>query len=146
METVSQNLNRLHHSLKLIHVFVRYSFVALSSSIIDFIVFMVAQYCGVSLGLSFIFSRGVSLSYNFPMSRRFVFQSQRSLWIVAVEYFTLAVTSGYLCFAFTRLLVHDLSMAKLAAKLIAELTLFVINFSIQKIYIFIRDKNESLPT
>lgn len=79
-----------------------------------------------------IAARVVSASINFSINKRFVFKSRGSTFKAAAEYFVLA--SGILClntFLLT-VLVKYILKNKLISKLLVEITLFFVNWSVQK--------------
>ena len=116
----------------------RYSFVSITSSLLDFSVFILAQHLGLTLGLSFILSRFASVCYGFPMNRVFVFHSRRRLRIVLTEYLLLVIFSGYFSYVLTAWLIQEIRISSVLSKLIAEVTLFFVNFMVQRTCIFMR--------
>lgn len=132
--------------LKLCQMILRYCFVSLTSSAIDFFVFILMQHTGASLGKSFFIARLVSSSYGYPMSRRFVFHSNRRLSSTIAEYYLLVFLSGMLSFNATKLLITHAGISHITAKAMSEVLFFISNFIIQKFFIFFRVSSKQPAT
>ena len=89
-----------------------------------------------------VFARVISASVNFTINYKLVFKSKTNVWVAALKYVglaacILAVNSGLLL-----LLVERAGMYDILAKIIVEVTMFVISFLVQRLFIFRRRKEK----
>lgn len=90
----------------------------------------------VSLATSNIFARIVSASANYTINRKLVFQSDKSMWKSALQYFVLAtviLTGNTMVLS---ILTEQLNINRFSAKLLTELIFFLLSWSIQRFFIF----------
>ena len=95
-----------------------------------------------SLIVSNISARIISSSVNYIVNRNLVFSHKGNIAKSALEYFALAI---FILFANTILLsilVNHFGVKKLVAKLLVEVTLFIISWTIQRFVIF-RNRNNT---
>lgn len=127
---------KLQRSAHTAFVFLRYTLLSLSTSGIDFCIFMLSQSLGATLALSFILARLASILYNFPLSKKAVFQSTRPLWTTLSGYLLLVIINGIAAYFATRWLIQAFSFDATCSKMIAETSLFFVNFVIQRSLVF----------
>jgi glycosyltransferase involved in cell wall biosynthesis len=140
--TVYEDNNRSTHfdpirdSLKVSFVFVRFVVLSLTTAALDLAVFALAYSATSNILGSTMVARVFAGAYNFSMARLVVFKSRMAaapellrfvaliLWHMCVSY---AVVTGLVIFA---------GVGVYMAKLIAETTLFVTNFAVQRLLVF----------
>lgn len=135
------------HTLKTIlrrplRVILKYSLVSLTSSGIDFVIFMIMQHYHYSLVDSVALARLISSSYGYPVSKRFVFHSNRRVLSTLLEYYTLVIVSGLLSYTITKTLIAHTHLQPVIAKAISETLFFITNFVVQKSIIFYKLANQ----
>lgn len=119
--------------------FVSSSFV---SFCIDYLLFGIFLQLTLGMGqvaseaVSNIMARIVSASFNFLLNRNYVFHHKGSLWQSALGYGTLALSILAVNTAMLLWLVRDWGMSGLKAKIVVEVSIFFINFLVQKFFVF----------
>lgn len=112
------------------------------SFLLDYVLYSVLTVLTLGLGtaisvpLSNITARVVSAGVNFSINKRIVFKSQENLKRAAVSYFLLAAVILAGNTFLLNFLVQTFTMNRFAAKLITELTFFVLSFLVQNFLIF----------
>jgi putative flippase GtrA len=141
-KNASSHYRSMQDSITICAVFLRYFGLSVSSAILDFIVFGICIYLGhLGILLSFVIARVVSVIYNFHFARTWVFKAKNHLVKQFLKYIGLVVFNMGLAYAFTLLVVHLLGgKYVLLAKVIAEGSLFLFSFIIQRRFILVKDK------
>ncbi len=109
---------------------------------IDYLLFGILLSLTSGLGVitadavSNIMARIVSASFNFIVNRNYVFQYKGSLLQSALGYAALALSILAVNTAMLLWLVRDWGMGGLEAKIVVEVTIFFVNFLVQKFFIF----------
>ena len=85
-------------------------------------------------------ARVISASVNFTIKYKLVFKSEKSLWKALLEYAIFAVFILGCGTAFLWVLTSPAGMNKYLAKIIVEVTMFVLSFLIQRLLIFRKNK------
>ena len=144
IETIYENNNKSSHfnpildSLKIYFVFIRFASVSILSAIIDFGVFGICFYFTKNILGSMLTGRIISGICNYTLNQRFSFKSTEK-YTPLLEYCLLAIgltsCSYFLINAF-----KDMHVSVYISKIIAESILFIASFSIQKLFIFKRNK------
>ena len=91
---------------------------------------------GLGLVMSNIFARIISSSVNFTINRKLVFKDKGSVSIAALKYFVLAGGVLFLNTLFLTILVRNMELNKYFAKVITEIVLFLLSFTVQKYVVF----------
>ena len=91
-----------------------------------------------SLVLSNVFARIVSGTINFTLNKKVVFKSKTNTAFAALNYFALAVFI-LICNTLVLKGLTSLGITVYAAKIIAEIILFIFNYVIQHSFIFKRE-------
>ncbi len=133
----SSHFNPLLDSLRIYFVLLRFSFSSLLATLVDYLAFVALLATTDSIAVSQYVSRTLSGGMNFLVNRVAVFQSQQPFWVSALGYFVLAYTLGTLSLFGMQYLI-SLGMSAYTAKLVAESSLFVISFLVQRFFIFAR--------
>jgi len=132
------HFNPLRDSLRIYFVFLRYSASALAAAIIDSTVFTIVLGRTGDIAVAQASGRIVAVFIAFFLLRSAVFRSTASVWKLMAGYLALVVVSGTVSYALIRGLVTA-GFSPLAAKLMAEGTLFGANFAVQRTMIFRRE-------
>ncbi len=90
----------------------------------------------LSIAISNISARVLSATSNYLMKRKLVFRSSESILKSSVEFFVLAIIVMSGNTLMMDILTAKLMLNKYIAKIITELTFFVLNYLVQKIFIF----------
>ncbi len=130
------HFNTMMDSLKIYATFLKYIASSLSASVLDFLIFFIAQGLGAGLDIATIISRAGSAAFNFTVNRNFVFKSRKNIHVTALKYMLLLVISGL--FSYYILLFMSRYFTLLISKIIAETILFLFNYYFQKEKIFNR--------
>ncbi|MFN7936092.1 MAG: bifunctional glycosyltransferase family 2/GtrA family protein [Bryobacteraceae bacterium] len=134
----TSHFNPVRDSLRIYFVFLRYSASAVMAAVIDSTVFSVALWKTGDLVVSQVAGRSLATLVAFFVLRNVVFRSQEQAWKSLLRFVTLVVVSGGVSFRLIEALV-DGGVSPLGAKLLAEGTLFVANFAVQRTLVFRRE-------
>lgn len=134
----SSHFNPLIDSLKIYYVFFRYCLVALLSFCIDFAIFAFLHVLTHTIFFSLICARVCSSSFNFYQNKFRVYRSgdRTTLLREASQYVLLAISIFFASYYFIIILIKDVHWPILMAKLVVDAMLFMINFLVQKTFIF----------
>jgi putative flippase GtrA len=110
--------------------------ISLISSVIDNAVFYLAFRATGLIALSQATGRIVSVLFNYAAVRNTVFRSGQPHGILLPKYLLLVSVNALLSYAGIRFLVSVSPVPVVAAKMIAETILFVLNYAAQKVYVF----------
>jgi len=132
----SSHFNPIVDSLKVYFVFIRYIAASLSSAIIDFLSFVVFYLCSNQIFFSLATARIFSGVFNFFLCKKMIFKSDKSITFEAFKYLLLATFSLLLSYILVYGLVHDYGVNLYFSKIIADICVFLINFTIQKVLVF----------
>lgn len=137
-ENEGSHFNPLLDSLKIYFVLLRFTFISLATAAIDNAVFLMVHGHIGSVAGSQACGRLAALLFSYGMARRAVFLTREPHRTTLPKYLALVTLSGAASYGMIRLLMHFLSMEVLPAKLLAEGALFLINFVIQRDWVFIK--------
>ncbi len=119
-------------------VLLRFCALSFVTTIIDNLIFyLVFHATGTILGAQTV-ARIVSVSFNYRFVRRAVFFSDRGHNTLLPRYLALVVVNALLSYAGIRVLAALTPMSVILSKIVAETLLFVVNFAIQRAFIFTR--------
>lgn len=128
-------------SLRIYFVLLRFSIIAILSALVDYAVFMLVYYLVTpDVRVSLICSRVVSVTFNYLNVRRFAFRSHEKYIQTLPKYLLLALFSGVMAYALITGLMSLLNWHVVAAKVVAEFIMFIINFLVQRDFIFRRQR------
>lgn len=142
IETVYIDQNRSSHfnpvldSLKIYFVLFRFLLSSLTTSFIDFIVFIICAKFGMNILLSTVMARLVAGNYNFIINKKIVFKSQSNVIVSFVKYWALVTLLGTISYLGILTLVNYLNFNLLLSKALVETLLFLISFAVQRNLIF----------
>ena len=89
-----------------------------------------------------IIARVISASVNFTINYKVVFRSKEKLWLAILKYVGLALFILGCNTALLWLLVNQAGMNKYLAKIIVEVTMFIVSWLIQRLFVFQRRKKQ----
>lgn len=135
------HFNPLLDSLKIYFVLLRFTLVSLTTAAIDNSVFLLIYPLAGNILGSQVCGRLAALLYNYAMARRAVFLTHEHHRTTLPRYLMLVAVSGAASYGLIRLLVYALHMEVLPAKLLAESILFLINFVIQRDWVFMKHQS-----
>ena len=132
----SSHYNPIKDSIKIYAILFRYAFSSLASMLLDYLLFGLLTYLGLSIMVSTYIARVCSAVFNFLLNKKVVFRSNGSLAKQALQYGLLAfvsgTASGLLVTFFTKLLGID----RIIVKIVVDTLLFFINYHVQRVFIF----------
>lgn len=124
-------------SLRIYFVLFRFSIIALLSALVDYGIFILIYYLvSPSVLLALICGRIVSITFNYLNVRRYAFRARMSHWKTLPKYLLLAGFSGLMAWVLITGFMNMLNWHVVAAKVVAEVIMFVVNFLIQRDFIF----------
>jgi glycosyltransferase involved in cell wall biosynthesis len=132
----SSLFNPLIDSMKIYFILMRFAFSSIFASIIDFFVFMLSYKITFSVLLSIAIARLISSIINFSINRRITFHNQTKILNVIIKYYILLIFMGFLSYILIQVLVTQLSFNIGIAKILAETSLFLVSFTIQRDFVF----------
>jgi len=140
---VNSHFNPLKDSIMIYRLFMKYILVALSSFILDIMLF--TGMLGVlkinsKILAATILARVVSSIYNYLINSNLIFKDMtvRSL----VKYYILAVVQMFISGCFVTYLFSLLNISVVFIKILVDLVIWVINLVVQREFVFIGDKYE----
>lgn len=124
-------------STRIYFVLFRYVFASLAAAAVDYAVFFIVFPFNENTLLSIFIARAVSLLVNYFLLSTKVFFATGTVRQTFPRYVALVIFSGFLASGLIDLLVSSLNMSVGVAKVLVESTLFMMNFLINRSYIFI---------
>lgn len=126
---MKEQLNKYKNVLK-------FSLSSIISFIIDYSFFTIFSLFISNLSICNVLARIISATFNFTMNRKYVFNSNNSLYKSSLSYLFLAIMVIILNTILLNIFVYQLLFNKFIAKIIVEIVLFIINYFVQKKVIF----------
>ena len=142
IKTIYQKSNSKSHfktvsdSIKIYNQIIKFSLSGITSFIVDFGLFSLLSIIFRNLLAANIIARVISSIYNFFVNKHMVFKDRANFTKSAIQYFMLTMFILILNTATLKFLTETLLINKYFAKIITELVLFTISFTIQKTIIF----------
>jgi putative flippase GtrA len=137
----SSHFNPIKDSVRIYKDILKFSCSSLLSFFVDYILYSVLLLLTDNLKVSNIGARVVSSCFNFTMNKRYVFRSKESILKTAVKYFALAAcilaANTVLLELCTSYLIHN----RFIAKILIEILLFFISWTVQKSFVFKKRKD-----
>lgn len=122
--------------------FVKYTFSSGVSFAVDLGLFTLFQLV-IDVFWATILARILSSLLNFTINSRFVFKQQSSLAIF--KYYLLVIVQMFVSATLTSLFVNLIPIHATIIKLAVDIFIFLVNYFIQKRFIFTKDKESSHP-
>lgn len=142
IETIYIDQNQSSHfrpvldSCMILGEIIRFSSVSVVSFFIDYLLFIVLNLLSNNIVLSNIIARFMSASVNFTLNRRYVFKSKDKIKKELIRYCILAGFILTINTILMKIFAYYLGINRYLVKVVVEIFMFVINYLIQKIYIF----------
>jgi putative flippase GtrA len=130
------HFNPLRDSMRIYFVFLRFSGVALLTTVIDNTVFLISMSIWPYISLSQVLARIVAGTFQFTAARKGVFRSHAAVTPALLKYVALVFLSGAVSFLMIWGLVSFTPLGVMPSKLLAEGLLFFGNFVVQREVIF----------
>jgi putative flippase GtrA len=124
------------NSSKLIYIFLRFSFLSMVTAGIDYAIFSILFYFSSSILLSIIIARIAAGSFQFFFGKKWVFKSRDKLFIELIKYILLVGILMLVSYLFIEIMVTHFGMNAIISKMIAELSLFIVSFTLQRKIVF----------
>jgi dolichol-phosphate mannosyltransferase len=134
----ASHFSPLLDSLRISFVLLRFTLLSLATAALDNLVFWSLHMAGAGLLPSQAGARLAATLFNYPAARRSVFLSRESHRRLLPRYLLLVAASGTVAYHMIRVLHSSLGMRVMWAKLLAETALFIVNFLIQRDFVFTR--------
>lgn len=130
------HFNPIVDSLKIYFVFLRFVVLSLATAALDFLLFSLFYALGASVLVSTISARVFTGTFNFYFARTIVFRSHAATLPQALKYVALVGWLMGLSYLLLTTIVEFTSVPVYLAKVIAESTLFVASFAVQRVLVF----------
>jgi glycosyltransferase involved in cell wall biosynthesis len=138
-KNASSHFNPLVDSMKIYFVLFRYTLTSLLSAVIDNVVFAVVYLLSSNILASQALARSVSMIFNYAAVRKVVYYSDARAMKTLPKYLLLVFVSGVVSYLLIRGITLLTPLSVIPAKLIAESTVFLANFAIQRDFIFVSE-------
>ncbi len=139
----SSHFNPVIDSIRIYFVLFRFLLSSLTTSAIDFFIFILCTRFGLSLLVSTIIARIIAGNYNFAVNKKIVFKSQsRAIWAF-VKYWLLVIVLGSLSYLGITASVNFLHFNLLLSKALIEMLLFFVSFAVQRSFVFYSTENSN---
>ena len=142
----SSHFNPLRDSLKIYFVLFRFGALSLLTALLDNALFAVAYLASGGLAHSQFLARLGALIFNYTAARRAVFLSQEQHKRVLPKYLLNVAFSGVCSYFLIRLLMDKFGIGVFWAKAAAETVLFLVNFLVQRDFVFTSDTTQPAAT
>ena len=139
----SSHFNPIFDSIKIYFVLFRFLLSSLSTSLIDFIVFIISTGAGFNVLTSTMIARIIAGNYNFMINKKIVFKSSSNAIWSFVKYWLLVVVLGSLSYLSITALVDYMNLNLIFSKALSETLLFFISFAVQSKLIFNSTENSN---
>jgi glycosyltransferase involved in cell wall biosynthesis len=131
----SSHFNPLIDSIRIYFVFIRFAAISLFSAIIDFTLFSFMYWLKKNIFLAVLVGRILSASFNFTLNHHLAFKSKNKLLPAAIKYASLASFLGLIAYSLIKF-IHSFGINVYSSKIIAEIALFILSFTVQRFFIF----------
>lgn len=132
----SSHFNPLTDSMKIYFVLLRFSSVSLMAALLDNLIFyLIWKRTGYILGAQVV-ARVASVVFNYSMVRARVFASKEGHQVLLPKYLLLVVASGTASYLGIQFFTTRLHVSAMSTKLVVETLLFIVNFAVQRMFIF----------
>lgn len=131
----SSHFNPLIDSIKIYFVFIRFAAISLISAVIDFALFSLTYWLKKNIFLGVLLGRILSATFNFKLNQHLAFKSKNHWLPAALKYTALASFLGLIAYSLIKL-IHGFGINVYSSKIIAEIALFILSFTIQRFFIF----------
>ena len=134
----NSHFNPLKDSMRIGFVLARFTMLSLATAALDNLVFLLAIRAALAPAPAQIIGRAAAVLVNYPLARRAVFLSKEPHRSTLARYLALVAASGFLSFQLMTLFERALGLTVLESKIAAESALFIVNFMVQRDWVFLR--------
>jgi glycosyltransferase involved in cell wall biosynthesis len=134
----TSHFNPLKDSMRIGFVLARFTMLSLGTAMLDNLIFSLAIGAGAAAAFAQILGRAAAVLVNYPLARRAVFLSKEPHSSTLLRYLTLVTASGLASFQLLNLFRGWFGLGVLDAKMAAEAALFIVNFLVQRDWVFMR--------
>lgn len=131
----ASHFNPLIDSIKIYFVFIRFAAISLLSAAVDFTLFSFMYWAKKNIFLAVLVGRVLSATFNFQLNHHLAFKSKHKLLPAAIKYATLASFLGLIAYSLIKF-IHSFGINVYSSKIIAEIALFILSFTVQRFFIF----------
>jgi putative flippase GtrA len=141
----SSHFNPIRDSLRIYFVLLRFAALSFLTAILDNTIFLTVFLATRSIWESQIAGRLGAILFNYLLARRAVFQSRERHASTLPKYLALVAVNGLISYAMIGILNSSFQIPVFWSKILAESTLFLLNFAIQRDIIFTRGRSGPAP-
>lgn len=128
------HFNTVKDSYRIYKEILKFSCVSLCSFIIDYFLYVIFSLTLKNIFLSNILARMISSTFNYFMNKQLVFKGKSANALI--KYYLLVVIILLVNTSLLKVIVDYLMINEFIAKIIVEVSLFIISFIVQKLVIF----------
>ncbi len=139
-ENAASHFNPIVDSMKIYFIFIRFSSVSISTAFLDYVVFSIAYFTVHNILYAMIAGRAVAATYQFLMSRTFVFKSHQPGGKALVKYGMVLVFLSVLAYTGIHLCNYFWGMSPFVAKILVEGSIFIFSFLLLREFVFDDDE------
>jgi len=142
IETIYAKNNKLSHfnpfldSILIYFLFLKFLFSSVSAGLVDFVIFVAAYKISRSILFGIITARVISSLVNFFANKELVFRDKGKISAKVFKYYLLAVILMSISYTSIVLMHTAFGMNVIIAKILVEIMLFLVSFSVQRDIIF----------
>ncbi len=142
----SSHFNPLVDSLRIYFVLLRFSFVSFTTAVVDNLVFSAVFWLFGNVPSAQVVGRIAAVFFNYPLARKAVFLSPERLSATLLKYLLLVIGSGAASYMLMTFIHNYVAVGVVQAKIAAESALFLVNFVLQRDFVFTRKKAVATAT
>ncbi|HEY9060920.1 MAG TPA: bifunctional glycosyltransferase family 2/GtrA family protein [Pseudobacteroides sp.] len=135
----------IHDSISVLLPILKFCSSSILSFLIDFVLLVIFRSITDTLFFSVVPARIISATFNYSVNKIFVFDAKNtSDKQSAPKYFGLALVIMLLNYCMMKFFIEIIHMPLVLAKVLTELTLFTMSYTIQKLFVFKKDNDITL--
>lgn len=148
IDTIYINNNATSHfdtikdSVRIYKEILKFSASSFMSFLIDYVLYSLLLILTSDLRFANIGARIISAAVNYALNYRFVFKSQQNVWKSAMQYFLLATVILLGNTLLLEVFVNTCKINQMAAKVLTEITFFILSWLTQRCIIFKRKEEK----
>jgi putative flippase GtrA len=141
----SSHFNPFLDSMRIYFVLLRFCLSSLGTSAVDQLVFFAAMSSGSTVAASMVAARLVASFVNLYANRQFVFKSHADWAGIFVRYYVTLAAAGIVAYMAITAVTRSLGWPVITAKIVVECLLFLVNFVVNRDFVFGSAKPRSTP-
>lgn len=134
------HFNPLIDSLKIYFVLFRFLLLSFFTFLLDFSVFAIFSLQGFSILISHTIGRVIAIAFNYPLAKKMVFHCQTKGRYQFSKYISLVILNCIISFSLINFFISYFSASPIIIKILVESMFCIVNFAIQRDFIFTRGK------